>query len=151
MSRRRKAAASTSSSGLAAGALKWVGGITAVISLIMGARQLTIWAGDAVHRRREAATQVELARQQASRRAFADAWASLERADALQPGEAVDSARVEVAFAWLQDARPGPGRQFAAITDAVTPSLDRALVNARGSRRRRSPGASRVGSVPSIA
>jgi hypothetical protein len=135
VSRRRKAVAAESSSGPGTRALKWVGAITAVISLIVGVRQVTLWVGDALHRRREAATQVDLARQQSSRRAFADAWASLDRADALRPGEAVDSARIDVAFAWLQDARPGPGRAFGVITDAVTPSLDRALVNASGPRR----------------
>lgn len=135
MPRRRKERAAGSSSGQGARALKWVGAITAVISLIVGVRQVTVWVGDALHRRREVATQVDLARQQASRHAYQDAWASLERADALQPGEAVESARVDVAFAWLQDARPGPGKAFGVITDTVTPSLDRALVSASGSRR----------------
>jgi hypothetical protein len=133
--RRRRAAASRSSSGRGARALKWIGGVTAVISLVLGAQQLTMQVSDSLHRRREAATHVDLARQQALRGAFADAWASVDRAEALQPGDAVDAARVEIAFAWLQDARPGPGRPFSVITDAVTPSLDRALLNARGSRR----------------
>jgi hypothetical protein len=106
-----------------------------VISLILGVQQLTTWIGDSLHHRREAATHVALARQQASRGAFADAWASLDRADALQPGEPVDSARVEIAFSWLEEARPGPGRPFSVITDAVTPALDRSLLNARGARR----------------
>ncbi len=53
----------------------------------------------------------------------------------MRPGEAVDDARVEIAFAWLEDARPGPGQRFAVITDAVTPALDRALVSAQGERR----------------
>jgi hypothetical protein len=135
VNRRRNPGASRSPSGPGAWAVKWIGGITAVISLILGAQQLTTRIGDALHRRREAATQINLAHDQASRGAFADAWASLDRADALRPGESVDSARVEIAFAWLQDARPGPGRPFSVITDAVTPTLDRALLNATGARR----------------
>ena len=133
--RRRAKSSSGSSSGWGGRALKWVAGITAVISLILGAQQLTTWIRDTVQQRREAAAQVDLARQQASRGAFADAWASLDRAEGLQPGEPVDSARVEIAFAWLHDARPGPGRPFSTITDAVTPALDRALLNATGTRR----------------
>jgi hypothetical protein len=133
--RRHGAASSRSSSSRGARALKWVGSITAVITLILGAQQLTTWIGDVVERRREAATQVDLARQQASRGSYSDAWSSLDRAEKLQPGEAVDSARVDIAFAWLQDARPGPGRPFSVITDVVTPSLDRALVDASGARR----------------
>ena len=116
-------------------ALKWIGIVTAVISLLLGVRQLTSWIGDVYGRQREAATLVNVAHQQASRGEFAAAWASLDRAAEVRAGEAVDAARVEIAFAWLQDARPGPGQRFAVITDAVTPALDRALVSAAGERR----------------
>lgn len=133
--RRRRAARSTSSAGWWASALRWVGGITATISLVLGAQQLSTWVGDALQRRREAAKQVDVARQQASRGDFAEAWKSLESAAGLQPGDQVESARVDIAFAWLQEGRPGPGRPFSVITDAVTPALDRALLNASGSRR----------------
>jgi hypothetical protein len=127
--------AAAAPSGRGARVLKWVGAITAIISLVLGARQLITWGGDVLHRRREAAAQIELARQQASRDAFADAWASLDRAATLQPGEAVEQARVDVAFAWLQESRPGPGKPFTTITDVVTPVLDRALLTATGSQR----------------
>ena len=123
------------SSNWPARALKWVGVVTAVISLVLGVRQLTSWIGDVYGRQREAATLVDVARQQASRGEFAAAWTSLDRAAEVRPGEAVDDARVEIAFAWLEDARPGPGQRFAVITDAVTPALDRALVSAQGERR----------------
>jgi hypothetical protein len=116
-------------------ALKWIGVVTAVISLLLGVRQLTTWMSDVYSRQREAGTLVEVARQQASRREFPAAWTSLDRAAQVRPGEAVDEARVEIAFAWLRDARPGPGQKFAVITDAVTPALDRALVGAEGERR----------------
>jgi hypothetical protein len=53
----------------------------------------------------------------------------------LRPGDAIDAARVDIAFAWLEDGRPGPGQRFAVITDTVTPVLDRALVGAQGERR----------------
>jgi tetratricopeptide (TPR) repeat protein len=115
--------------------LKWVGVVTAVISLLLGVRQLTSWIGDVYGRQREAATLIDVARQQASRREFAAAWTSLDRAEKARAGETVDRARVEIAFAWLQDARPGPGQRFAVITDAVTPALDRALVSAEDERR----------------
>lgn len=125
----------SSSSSWQARALKWIGVITAVISLLLGVRQLTSWLGDLYGRQREAATLVDVARQQASRRDFAAAWTSLDRAAEVRAGEEVDRARVEIAFAWLQDARPGPGQRFAVITDTVTPALDRALVSAEGERR----------------
>jgi hypothetical protein len=115
--------------------LKWVGVVTAVISLLLGVRQLTSWISDAYGRQREAATLIDIARQQASRSEFSAAWTSLDRAAQVRASEDVDSARVEIAFAWLQEARPGPGQRFAVITDAVTPALDRALVSAEGERR----------------
>lgn len=124
-----------SASSWPARALKWIGVVTAVISLLLGIRQLTTWMSDVYSRQREADTLVEVARQQASRQDFPAAWASLDRAAQVRAGEAVDDARVDIAFAWLQDARPGPGQRFAVITDAVTPALDRALVSAQGERR----------------
>ena len=75
------------------------------------------WIGDVYGRQREAATLVDVARQQASRGEFATAWTSLERANGVRPGDAVDAARIDIAFAWLEDARPGPGQRFAVITD----------------------------------
>jgi hypothetical protein len=116
-------------------ALKWVGAITAVVSLLLGVQQLTSRIRDSLQRNRETTTLIEVARGQASRLEFRDAWKSLDRALALNPGDAVDAARVEIGFAWLEDAHPGPGQPFSVITDAVTPVLDRALLNAQGKQR----------------
>ena len=116
-------------------ALKAIGVVTAVISLALGIQQVVSRVGGHLQASREAATLTEVARQQAARKEFAQAWSSLERAAALKPGDAVDAARVDVAFAWLEEARPGPGRPFSTITDAVTPALDLALVKAKGERR----------------
>jgi hypothetical protein len=127
--------ADSATPGGVARALKWVGVATAVISLLLGVRQLTTWIGDAYGRQREAATLVDVARQQASRGEFPAAWTSLDRAAQVRASDEVEQARVEIAFAWLQDARPGPGQRFAVITDPVTPALDRALVTAEGERR----------------
>jgi hypothetical protein len=116
-------------------ALKWVGGITAGISLLLGIQQVVSWIGDGMQRRREVTTLVEMARAQSARSAHAEAWASLDRAGQVRPDTEFTDARVDVAFAWLQDARPGPGKEFRTITDVVTPALDRALVTAKEARR----------------
>ena len=118
-----------------ANTLKWVGGITAGISLLLGIQQLVSWIGDGMQRRREAATLVEMARAQSARSAHAEAWASLDRAGQVRPDTDLTDARADVAFGWLQEARPGPGKEFRTITDVVTPALDRALVGAQESRR----------------
>ncbi len=116
-------------------ALKWVGGITAGISLLLGIQQLVSWIGDGMQRRREAATLVEMARAQSARNAHAEAWASLDRAGQVRPDADLTDARVDVAFGWLHESRPGPEKDFRTITDVVTPALDRALVQAQGTRR----------------
>jgi len=115
--------------------VKWIGAATAVISLILGARQLMTIATDRVQRNQDSAEFAALARQQASRNEFADAWRSLDRAEARSRTEATDSARLDVAFKWLEEGRPGPDQPFSRITDAVVPALDRALLNPQHPRR----------------
>jgi hypothetical protein len=115
--------------------LKWVAAATAVLSLVVGVQQFISRTRDSLQRTREAAALVETARGQASRRAFPDAWKSLDQAAALNPGAHVDSARVEIGSAWLEDSDPGPGNRFNVITDPVTPALDRALLTATGPRK----------------
>jgi hypothetical protein len=130
--RRRSADGAPASSGRI---LKWVGGATAVISLILGARQLITIATDHAQRARESAEFVALARQQAARGEFADSWKSLDRADERAKSDATDEARLDIGFRWLQDGRPGPAQPFSKITDAVVPALDRALLDPNHPRR----------------
>jgi hypothetical protein len=115
--------------------LKWVGAATAVISLLLGGRQLFTIAADYSRRAREASELVEIARQQASRGEFAAAWRSLDDAEALRGGDSTQAARLEVGFRWLQEGRPGPGQPFSRITDAVVPVLDRVLRDSDHPRR----------------
>jgi len=115
--------------------LKWIGAATAVISLILGARQLITIATDRAQRSRESAEFTALARQQAEREEFAEAWQSLDRAEARSRTDATASARLNVAFRWLEEGRPGPNQPFSRITDAVVPALDRALLNPQHPRR----------------
>ena len=133
--RRSPGVSGTSSSSGSGRLLKWIGAATAVISLILGARQLITIATDRAQRSRESAEFTALARQQAERGEFAEAWRSLDRAEERSRTEATDAARLDVAFRWLEDGRPGPGQPFSRITDTVTPALDRALLNPQHPRR----------------
>jgi len=114
---------------------KIIAAVTAVITLVLGAHQVATRFGGYLEQRREASTLTKVARQQAARGDFAAAWASAERAAALADSEELDTLRVEVAFAWLEEGRPGPGKTFRTITDTVTPALDHALAKAQGERR----------------
>jgi hypothetical protein len=115
--------------------LKWAGAATAVISLILGARQLITIVTDNAQRKRESAEFVALAQQQAARGDFADSWKSLDRADERARNATTEEARLDIAFRWLQDGRPGPDQPFSRITDAVVPTLDRALLDPDQPRR----------------
>jgi Tfp pilus assembly protein PilF len=115
--------------------VKWVGAATAVISLILGARQLITIATDRAQRNRESAEFTALARQQVGRNEFAEAWRSLDRAEERSRTESTEGARLDVAFKWLEEGRPGPDQPFSRITDAVVPALDRALLNPQHPRR----------------
>lgn len=124
-----------SGDGSKAAILKWVGAATAIISLVLGARQLITIATDRAQRSRESTEFVALARQQAGRNEFAEAWQSLDQAEARSRTAATDSARLDIAFRWLEEGRPGPEQPFTRITDAVTPALDRALLDQQHPRR----------------
>jgi hypothetical protein len=115
--------------------LKWIGVATAVISLILGARQLVTVAMDRAQRSRESAEFVALARQQAARTEFVEAWRSLDQAEDRSRTAASQSARLDIGFRWLEEGRPGPEQPFTRITDAVTPALDRALLDPQHPRR----------------
>lgn len=132
-SRQRHDAADSPSRG--SRVLKWVGAATAVISLILGARQLITVVTDRSQRTRDSAEFTALAHQQADRGDFADAWKSLDRAEDRSRTEATAAARLDVGFRWLEDGRPGPDQPFSRITDPVVPALDRALLDPQHPRR----------------
>ena len=135
MRSRRRRDADPDSSSTTARIVKWIGAATAVISLVLGARQLITIATDRAQRNRESAEFTALARQQAGRKEFAEAWRSLDRAEERSRTEATDAARLDVAFRWLEEGRPGPDQPFSRITDAVVPALDRALLDPQHPRR----------------
>jgi hypothetical protein len=118
-----------------AGVIKWIGAGTAVISLILGARQLVTIGTERAARARESAEAVAISRQQAARGDFADAWKSLDHAEQQSRTAETAAARLEVAFRWLEEARKPADQPFSSITDVVVPALDRALLDQQHPRR----------------
>jgi hypothetical protein len=106
-SRKPRGAADTGASSASARLLKWVGAATAIISLILGARQLFTIITDRTERSRESAEFTTLAQQQVGRAEFVEAWHSLDRAEERSRSEATDAARLDIAFRWLEEGRPG--------------------------------------------
>jgi hypothetical protein len=117
------------------GVLKWIGTGTAIISLILGARQLVTIGTERAARARASSEAVAIAHQQAARGEFADAWKSLDQADEKSHTAESSAARLEVAFRWLEEARKPSDQPFSTITDAVVPALDRALIDPQQPRR----------------
>jgi len=131
----RRRVANPDSSSATARIVKWIGAATALISLLLGARQLITIGTERAQRSRESAEFTALARQQAGRGEFAEAWRSLDRAEERSRTEATGTARLDVAFRWLEEGRPGADQPFSRITDAVVPALDRALLDPQHPRR----------------
>jgi hypothetical protein len=118
-------------------ALKWVGGATAVLSLIFGLNQL----GGLVSRHRQQKRKVrellKTAEMEGQTRDYATAWSSLEEADRLTNGrDDVRAAEESIGMVWLENAHVNPDKQkFADIVDKVEPALDRGASAATGTRK----------------
>ena len=131
-------------------ALKWVGAVTSILSLIFGLYQLMNLTAGVRERQRRVAELLHVETAQRTAGDFARAWATLQEAAKLadEGGKfatimgRLDDVRQEVrhrqedlAMAWLRDAQPGPGRAFSDIVNPVLPVLERGLLTATGEHK----------------
>lgn len=131
-------------------ALKWVGAVTSVLSLIFALYQLTNLMAGVRERQRRVAELLNVETSQRAAGDFARAWATLQdaakladeggklatimgRLDDVRQG--VRLRQEDAAMAWLRDSRPGPGRAFSDIVNPVLPVLERGLLAATGERK----------------
>jgi hypothetical protein len=108
--------------------LKWIGIVTAVISLILGIREVINIVRENAERKSKAAELTNEARQLALSGLYSKAWDSITEATALDDGSR--QVQVELAMEWLRNARIAPGqkeRTFSEIVDKLAPVLHRAL------------------------
>jgi hypothetical protein len=117
--------------------LKWVGGGTAVLSLVFGLRQLTTIISDARERQHQVTELIAMGRLQQEARDYSTAWASLGKAAELRANEpGVRSGQEDLAMAWLDDIRGSQeSMPFTAIVDMLVPVLSRGVVAANGPRK----------------
>jgi Tfp pilus assembly protein PilF len=122
---------------VAATALKWVGGITAVLSLIFGLQQLVGLISAHRERDRQVKELLQTSEIQERGRDYAAAWKSLEEAERVASGlREVRAAQESLAMDWLENASVNPHEQkFSDIVDKVAPVLDRAVPTAQGVRK----------------
>lgn len=118
-------------------ALKWVGGVTAVLSLVFGLRQLTDMVSSRRQLNREVTELLETSEMQKQARDYAGAWHSIEEADRLtKGGRDARAAQEALAMDWLENARVIADQQkFSDIVGKAVPVLDRAASAAEGARK----------------
>ena len=125
--------------------LKWVGGVTAILSLVLGLYQTTKLASDAVERQRQIKEKYEIGKQQQSGGDYQLAWTSFEQAlkSADEGGQIAKlighldaerrqmrEAQEDLAMEWLRNVRLAGGQKFSDIVDKLLPVLVRGLSSA---------------------
>jgi hypothetical protein len=117
--------------------LKWVGGTTAILSLVFGLRQLAVLISDARDRQRQLTELIAMGKLQQEARDYGAAWKSLGKAAELRATDArVRAAQEDLAMAWLDDIRGDQGpAPFSATVDMLVPVMSRGAVAAEGPRK----------------
>jgi hypothetical protein len=130
--------------------MKWVGVLTALISLGTAIYQLAHAQGELNERRRVVREQMDAARTQSAAGDFAAAWDDLARADTgaaadgffakLLGGLSAERQQVRIAqqdlsMQWVRSSRVADGHRFAEITDKVSGVLASGANTASGARK----------------
>lgn len=130
--------------------LKWVGGATAVLSLVFGLFQLLQIVATIRAQQHQVAELLRVGELQQATRDYSAAWASF--AEAAKTAEAggevaklmgslsadqrrTRKAEEDLAMAWLDDIRVSKGEMFSDIANRVVPALDRGVANSSGVRK----------------
>jgi tetratricopeptide (TPR) repeat protein len=130
--------------------LKWVGGITAVLSLVFGLQRVIQGVSDTRERQRQITELNRVGKEQQDAGNYQAAWASFEEAlkKADEGGQIAKltggldaerrrlrEAQEDLAMAWLENARAPEGGKFSDVVDKLVPVLDRGVVGASGVRK----------------
>jgi hypothetical protein len=118
--------------------LKLIGAVTALISLVLGANQVTKVVGEGRERRRHVAELERVASEQQKNGDYAAAWASLDDASKTARGDedlTVRTAQEDVAMAWLRNVSIPSGSEFSDVVDPLAAVITRGSVSASGARK----------------
>ena len=130
--------------------LKWVGGITAVLSLIFGVIQFIRLVADVRERERQVTEFYEVGKRQQASADYSAAWISFEQAAKSaesggllaklmgQPGEQrlnVRRGQEDLAMEWLRNIRASQGQTFSRIVEPLVLVLERGILSATGPRK----------------
>lgn len=116
--------------------LKWVGSLTAILSLFFGVRELVKLVSDRVESRRKVDTLTASEDVELKGHDYASAWRSLEQAAQADPNSAkVRIAQENLAMAWLEDSDLGENEKIADIAEKLEPVLTRGIASTKDSQR----------------
>jgi hypothetical protein len=116
--------------------LKWVGSVTAILSLFFGVRQLVKIVSDRVEANRKIDALLKSEDVELKVRDYAAAWRSLEQASQIGPDSAkVHLAQENLAMAWLEDVHLREGEKWSDISEKVEPVLSRGVSSTKDSQR----------------
>jgi hypothetical protein len=116
--------------------LKWVGSLTAILSLFFGVRQLIKIVSDRVEANRKIDALLKSEDVELKVRDYAAAWRSLEQASQIGPDSAkVHLAQENLAMAWLEDVHLREGEKWSDISEKVEPVLSRGVSSTKDSQR----------------
>jgi hypothetical protein len=130
--------------------LKWVGGMTAILSLIFGLHQMTQLVSAVREQRRQITELYSVGKLQHGAADYEGAWTSFERALkttdaggklAQLTGQlstetiALREAQEALAMEWLENVSASQGQTFSDIVDKLVPVLSRGLASSSGARK----------------
>ena len=116
--------------------LKWVGSLTAILSLFFGVRQLVKIVSDRVEASRKIDVLLKSEDVELKVRDYAAAWRSLEQASQVDSNSAkVHLAQENLAMAWLEDGHLRQGEKFSDIPEKVEPVLSRGIASTKDPQR----------------
>jgi tetratricopeptide (TPR) repeat protein len=116
--------------------LKWIGGVTALLSLFLMALQVNNVVSTWTDRQESVADLTMASDLQASAGDYAGAWGLLDQALALEPGSIrVQDHRVDLAMLWVRNVAKTGDQTFSEIVNPLLPSLYLGAVRS-GSRER---------------
>ena len=117
-------------------ALKWIGGVTALLSLFLLAQQVNNVVSTWTDRQESVAALVMASDLQASAGDYAGAWGLLDQALALEPGSTqVQAHRVDLAMLWVRNVAITGNQTFSEIINPLLPSLYLGAVRSDSSER----------------
>ncbi|MDH5730887.1 MAG: hypothetical protein OEZ58_18010, partial [Gammaproteobacteria bacterium] len=110
--------------------LKWSGGITAVVSVVITMSQVNQVYNNWRHTQDAVSELISAAKLQAQARHYQGAWKMLDKALQLQPGSPdARVVQVDVAMEWLRNARANESQSFTQTVETIQPALYRGATN----------------------